>query len=694
MKSSLVKMSKFHPLLTDTLPYEVPVLFSNRGLYETLRGAYDTYYTDIVKRRAKGIEYTVPKTIENFIKDVFLENTPSLLRDKIKSLFEKELLPYEYMIIKNKDKQRKISLIHPISQIKICDFYSQYVDEILFHTSCSDVSLRHPIKVTSRTFRQHTSLLNKLTREEEQTNCDDPREVLEDKNIFELEDIPNNYFVYKKYRHIHAFYASKEFLELEQRFGICFKFDIKRCFDSIYTHSISWAIKGKEYAKHNRGSKETFENQIDKLMQQSNWSETHGIPIGSEFSRIFAEIILQKIDQEVEGRLETTDFKVNGNNIKNGVDFRIRRYVDDFFVFVNSEDVGKAILAEYESILLKYKLFPNEEKYKIMFRPFITNITVAKQKISEELKETLRAFHNIDKNDQRLSSKNIFSNAENCSYTIVKRSIDNIRITIFDNKIEMIDISNLILSQIKTELTKILKIILSLKNTDDAYMTQLIKEAKKYLTCVLDISFYVFHLSARANATYGICKICFEIIEILKKLGDDNLEKEIKQLIYSQFLLFFENKKTTKPLIEFLDIIWVIDELGDAYNLPENRLLDMINTKNNTLSYFEIMVVLSYIKDNKKYAKIYNLILKHIKENFKKATDIFKQADTFMMFFDIIKCPYLDKDYKMEILSIAGFNSNQNEIINFIKNNKWFYGWEEKLTLKKLFEIKELQNAY
>jgi hypothetical protein len=86
--------------------------------------------------------------------------------------------------------------------------------------------------------------------------------------------------------------------------------------------------------------------------------------------------------------------------------------------------------------------------------------------------------------------------------------------------------------------------------------------------------------------------------------------------------------------------------------------------------------------------------LKHIKENFKKAIDIFKQADTFMMFFDIIKCPYIDKDYKMEILSIAKLNSHQKEIINFIEKNKWFYGWEEKLTLKKLFEIKELKNAY
>lgn len=690
MKSSFVKMSKFHPLLTDTLPYEVPVLFSNRGLYETLRSAYDKYYTTIVKKRAQGMEYNAPETIEYFvIKYFFADSSLSKLKEKIAKLFRANLLPYEYLITKNKDQQRKISLIHPISQIKICDFYSHYADEILFHTSCSDVSLRHPIKVTSRTFRQHTSLLNKLTKEEEHANCDDLREVIEDKNNFELEDIPNNYFVYRKYRLIHAFYASKEFLELEQRFCLCFKFDIKRCFDSIYTHSISWAIKGKTYAKNSKNSKETFENKIDVLMQKSNWGETHGIPIGSEFSRIFAEIILQKIDQEVECMLEAAD----GKNLKNGIDFKVRRYVDDYFVFVNSEEIGKAILTEYESVLLKYKLFPNEKKYAIISRPFITSITVAKQKISEELKETLQKFHNIDQND-RLSSKNIFNNADNCSYTIVKRSIDNIRTTIFDNKIEMIDISNLILSQIKTELAKVLKIIISLKNVDELYMIQIIKGAKKYLTFVLDISFYVFHLSARANATYGICKICFEVLEILKKINDNNLEKEIKQLIYSQFSLFFENKKATKPLIEFLDIIWVINELGNSYNLPEKRLLDMISIENHILSYFEIMVILSYIKDNKDYSKTHELVLRHIKENFKKPIDIFEHADTFMLFFDVIKCPYIEKNYKIEILNSAGFNSNQELIINFITNKKWFYGWDEKLTLKKLFEIKELQTAY
>ena len=61
-------------------------------------------------------------------------------------------------------------------------------------------------------------------------------------------------------------------------------------------------------------------------MQSSNWRETHGIPIGSEFSRIFAEIIFQRIDnnimQEINKRFEQHKF----------IDYRIYRYVDDFFI--------------------------------------------------------------------------------------------------------------------------------------------------------------------------------------------------------------------------------------------------------------------------------------------------------------------------------------------------------------------------
>lgn len=114
------------------------------------------------------------------------------------------------------------------------------------------------------------------------------------------------------------------------------KFDLQSCFDSIYTHSISWAINGGAhmYKDLYTGSPdESFGECWDKLMQEMNYNETHGIVIGPEFSRIFAEVILQKIDSQVENQLLTEGYIVNK-------DYECYRYVDDYFLFYNSEDIS------------------------------------------------------------------------------------------------------------------------------------------------------------------------------------------------------------------------------------------------------------------------------------------------------------------------------------------------------------------
>jgi len=684
MISHLAKINKFLPLLTDTVPYEVPILFSNRGFYETIKTAYDKHYREIMRKKAQGNSIDTALTIKNFLKNNFFINIKdNTFKSKMINLLDKPLIPYEYFIIKNQEHRRKISLIHPISQILICDFYAKYENEILFSTTRNAVSLRYPVKVASRVFKQHTSLINKFTKEEKQINCEDPREVLEDKEKFEINDIPNNFFIYKKYRLLYKFYESKEFLDLEQRFDYCRQFDIQRCFESIYTHAITWAIKGKNSAKLFKMTS-SFENDIDKIMQNSNWAETHGIPIGSEFSRIYAEIILQKIDDNVENSID------NEKSLRNGVDFKIRRYIDDFFIFVNSIEVGDKIFNLYEEELSNFKLFVNHNKIKILYRPFITTITSAKQQLAPLLHKVLRSYHYTEIQDGKLSSDNIFSKA-NQSYGLIKSLIEEIRVTIFDKKISMIDISNLLLSKIKSELLKILNIILAMPNDKKE---NIFTGANKYFNDVLELSFYIFNLSSRANTSYGIHKICFIILEILEHIDNPKILDAVKHKIYSNFLLFFENKKKTNlPLSEFLDIIWIFENLGSRYSISEERLKKIFNL-DNEMSYFEIMIVLYYIRDKAEFQTLKISVLENILKKFQKFDDIFIYAEMFMLFFDTIKCPYIPEKFKKKILGIVKFTTNKKETIDFIAEKKWFFGWDEKLSLKKLLEIKELHNAY
>ena len=65
---------------------------------------------------------------------------------------------------------------------------------------------------------------------------------------------------------------------------------------------------------------DSFENKIDSLMRHTNFGETNGIIVGAEFSRIFAEIILQQIDIDLlNGKIlaneNTSDDNINAISI-------------------------------------------------------------------------------------------------------------------------------------------------------------------------------------------------------------------------------------------------------------------------------------------------------------------------------------------------------------------------------------------
>ncbi|BFM73313.1 hypothetical protein JUNP496_3017 [Acinetobacter baumannii] len=114
-------------------------------------------------------------------------------------------------------------------------------------------------------------------------------------------------------------------------------------------------------------------------MKGAYHGNTHGIVIGPEFSRIFAEILLQSIDVAIKNKLR------NEMGIKEGVDYVIKRYVDDYFLFYNNEQTSNLIFECIVEELSKYRLFCNESKSIRTTIPFITGITIAKHEIRKRL---------------------------------------------------------------------------------------------------------------------------------------------------------------------------------------------------------------------------------------------------------------------------------------------------------------------
>lgn len=98
--------------------------------------------------------------------------------------------------------------------------------------------------------------------------------------------------------------VEQESLKLAMDFDYVIHTDIANCYESIYTHSIPWALHGKEEAKKEKNNKNLLGNKIDKLMQDMNYGQTNGIPQGSVLSDFIAEIVLGSIDLKLSEKFE------------------------------------------------------------------------------------------------------------------------------------------------------------------------------------------------------------------------------------------------------------------------------------------------------------------------------------------------------------------------------------------------------
>jgi hypothetical protein len=142
-------------------------------------------------------------------------------------------IPFKYRIKKDGVSTRTLSLIHPHHSKAIVEFYQKYDVTIIRACRRSPLSLRSPHRIAK------FFTLGKATTKSE-------KEV---EDITEETAYASSYFAYNRYSHLHKFFNSDDFTELEKKFSMMSHLDIAKFFPSLYTHSISWAIRGKTKTK-------------------------------------------------------------------------------------------------------------------------------------------------------------------------------------------------------------------------------------------------------------------------------------------------------------------------------------------------------------------------------------------------------------------------------------------------------------
>ncbi len=727
-KKIRLRYKKERVLLSDVLPYEVPFIFSNRYFYRFLvkNGVHvdgdRIVWNDNISEGALNILAII---LGRSFYDLN-NNGVSIKQEDLKKFIS---IPFTYRILHKPTKSRELSIIHPRNQILMVDFYDKYKSLIQYYCGIDKYSLRYPNKVACFFYyrdKLHKTLIGRKT---------DPLELF----FNEYENL-RTFFSYKRYNNIYKFYEDYRYQRAEKKFSHLLKFDIQNCFDSIYTHSIVWATSGGKdiYKKSFHGYDGTFGSRWDRMMQLMNYNETNGIVIGPEFSRIFAEVILQHIDNTVAHELSNNKYEWER-------DYVCYRYVDDYFFFFNDEECRKAVLALFDEKLKEFKLSISNEKTHVFERPFVTGITRAKIRIDDLIKHSLQ-YHHVAMNvcDSDLDDIDVSADFEEDDILIDRRTVEealadesrlylNSRVfnltfkaILKECEVEAKDVINYTLSRIGTKLESVIKkfdrvfrvLSKALENTEmNDIRPAIVKIRQKkerimtdFLCEVIDIVFFLYASNKRINTTLKVINILNIIIVHLNndyEINSIEIEKYsdyIRDVVFKKIqdelsLVLKTSSVESNTQLETLYFLIVAKQLRSKYHFTVPELKNYLDklTDSDAINALSIIILLYYYGNEIKYNTLKNELIIKIKEKYSRESQetMLKSAEYCILTLDLISCPYIDYLDKKAIVEKIGISQRGlKQMINCFKTQKYMFTKWTKIDITKELSAKISQEVY
>lgn len=719
-KKIKLNYSKERVLFSDVLPYECPIIFSNRYLYRFL-----AKYLWVGEVKGKLNVLTQKKRLDEKGANAFCAllfgcyeegKGIGILQHRLNALF----YPFQFNIAHKTNKNRTLSIIHPYNQWQIVEFYEQYKYSILYLCNQSKYSIRKPHKI-AQYFYYRDRLHRKLSGHES-----DKVELF----FNEYENL-KTYFSYEKYSNIYKFYEDYRYQRAEKKFKHLVKFDLQSCFDSIYTHTISWATAGgSDKVKvlpgyHGAWVGDAFDN----LMQSVNARETNGIVIGPEFSRIFAEIILQYIDQKVEQEL------LNEKKLRHKSNYECYRYVDDYFLFYNDEKDRKFFMESLTKWLKEFKLQISPSKTEEFERPFITKITLAKLQTEDLLSdifsvplweevESKSIEEKEDDTDDVDSDKDNDILEKRFNIYLSANSINSrIKAIVRECGIEYRDIANYLLEKLSQRLDAFLnryetgfkkyERLMSKENADKEQIEIKSQRAQRmltsYLVSLIDVVFFVFNSNRQVNTTLKLQKIMNTIVIYAKRHGDfkDNPEVRFqtisKDIIFKKIqdeitLVLATTDSHRNTLHESLYLLILAKELGYAYLLAPEVIKSFIEKSKLQYNLFACIILLYYYANHKCYNEQKKMLEDEILKKYRLVaeTERKRNSELTILTADMMTCPFVDDAYKQSLLKLMGITEieDQRMIMRFAKKQKYIFTRWTMFNLNKELQAKISQEVY
>lgn len=640
-------------LVTETLPYETPIIFSNDGLYE----------------RVIGLDSADP---------LQRELLSALIFNEYKSI--NSSIPFLYKIRKNSREFRRLALLHPRSQWKIKEFYEKYEHLILHYCAISPASIRAPQKIAGSFFFKNSA---------ENLNQYKNGSI----SLLPLDSLTKHspsFFSYRGYDRLYKFFESRDYFELEKQYAFMLTLDVSKCFDSIYTHSMSWALKDKAFTKKHVGVTASFAQKFDELMRHANHGETNRIVIGPEVSRVFAEILFQEIDNRTIIQLKEKF------NFEFGKNYCFRRYVDDVFIFSETPEIAQKVYKFYVDTLGSFNLHDNIAKSSSTPRPFVTNKSRLIQMVSLEVNNFIEKFFEVTDNPSVLVPKSIRS-----VWRLTRSFIENIKTVCFTNQVNYDEVSAYLIAV----LTERVKKMVALKKVVTPEVDQGLYRDAIYV--LLDVLYFLYGVSPSVGASYKLCTSIILIIRFTKK-HFPALESTVSQRIYelTETLLSEGNSGNNDAVdgflpLEMLNVMLAVRELGGNYLMPEDTA-ESLFAGGTEHSYFSIVSCLFYVRNDSRYAGLRKKVLDAADVKLSELSDILMNSEKAYLLLDLLSCPHVPDKKKnawiKKVYKALGLSQpNATKIAAFhhaATSTHIHINWDEGVDLLNALEKKELKQAY
>ncbi len=653
MKSRKNRVNIKHPersLLTDTCPYELPLFMTNAN-----------FATFANKPQGGQRESELHNQI---LLSKSLENTPATK-------------PYRFSIHRDTESRRQLALPHPRSQHLMSQFYASHELFICNVCSRSEYSLRFPSRIATRYLDPRYVRTTPVTR----TQGDEDPIGFSDQSKW-----ASTHFSYRKYNLLYKFFESEELLGLERRFSYMLSLDVSRCFESIYTHSIEWSVRGKDFAKRNKNrGKDIFEAQFDRTIRHANWDETHGIVVGPEFSRIFAEVLLQGVDQKIQSRVKNA-----------GLQVEVRRYVDDYYIFGNDETSLKRTEAEISDSLNDVNLHLNQNKRTITPRPFTTKISSGRKRVADifvDLFETVEAA--LRRPDQGLSSR-ITETSQNRAISAFRRV-----------SVELATPYRQLVSYGLSVVFRQLSRLVEAQSDPVKKLSPRTLTALSWMISIVRISQFLYSVDQRATTSIKLAQVYTatlrladlwscdrapiesQILDGLRNSSDEASYAGGDQVARINHICSVDLLLTPPRRIEPSDLVKQMDfsEAGERLEMK---------------SLFQLLCILFVCRKRTRFRNILRETINEMKRRLHSShSPPHVDTETCIMLTELIACPYVDTDEKVAIVAAAvhqviGRNCSDAEATAIIESHGWisFVDWKQTSNLEVLLARRELTPAY